>query len=204
MVIIGIYTVLYSDSLRLKETTLNPYLKRTFHQLIKVFICVSICSVIIMLVTNTTLSNFIDSQRVDFISFLKGIQNFLEISIAIYAAVISIFATARTTITDRLSKNKLHIGFTVTLSTGLVFNAFSIFTIPMMQFNENIHWFWLLSVLIITIIALCYIIIFFITLIQIFTVSVDMSAKEINDEEEKYNELIELINKIEKDLNSKK
>lgn len=192
------------NRLRLKETTLNPYLKRTFHQLIKVFICVSICSVIIMLVTNTTLSNFIDSQRVDFISFLKGIQNFLEISIAIYAAVISIFATARTTITDRLSKNKLHIGFTVTLSTGLVFNAFSIFTIPMMQFNENIHWFWLLSVLIITIIALCYIIIFFITLIQIFTVSVDMSAKEINDEEEKYNELIELINKIEKDLNSKK
>lgn len=190
--------------LRLKETTLNPYLKRTFHQLFKVFICVFICIIIIMLVTNTTLSNFIDSQRVDFISFLNGIQNFLEISIAIYAAVISIFATARTTITDRLSKNKLHIGFIVTLSTGLVFNIFSIFTIPMMQFNENTHWFCLLSVLIITIVALCYIIIFFITLIQIFTVSVDMSAKEINDEEKKYNELIELVNKIEKDLNSKK
>lgn len=192
------------ERLRLKETTLNPYLKRTFHQLFKVLICVFICSIIIMLVTNTTLSNFIDSQRVDFISFLNGIQNFLEISIAIYAAVISIFATARTTITDRLSKNKLHIGFIVTLSTGLVFNVFSIFTIPMMQFNENTHWFCLLSVLIITIVALCYIIIFFITLIQIFTVSVDMSAKEINDEEEKYDELIELINKIEKDLNSKK
>lgn len=190
--------------LRLKETTSNSYFKRTFHQLLKVFICVVICSIIIMLVTNTTLPNFIVSQRVDFILFFKGIQNFLEISIAIYAAVISIFATARTAITDRLSKNKLHVGFIVTLSIGLVFNIFSIFTIPMIQLNENTHWFCLLSVLIITIVALCYIIIFFITLIQIFTVSVDMSVKEINDEEEKYNELIELINKIEKDLNFKK
>lgn len=190
--------------LKFKEITQNPYLWRTFSQLLKVFVCVVICIITIMLVTHTTLQNFIDSQRVDFILFFNGIQNFLEISIAIYAAIISIFATARTTITDRLSKNKLHVGFIVTLSIGLIFNVFSIFTIPMIQFNENTHWLLLLSVLIITIVALCYIIIFFITLIQIFTVSVDMSAKEINDEEKKYNELIELVNKIEKDLNSKK
>lgn len=190
--------------LKLKEVIQNHYFQRTFSQLFKIFVCIIICSIIIMLVTNTTLSNFIDSQRVDFISFLKGIQNFLEISIAIYAAVISIFATARTIITDRLSKNKLHVGFIVTLSIGLIFNIFSIFTMSIIQFDENTHWAWLLTVLIITIVALCYIIIFFITLIQIFTVSVDMSAKEINDEKEKYSELIELVNKIEKDLNSKK
>lgn len=164
---------------KLKEATQNHYFKRTFSQLFKVFICIIICIAVIMLITHTFLPNFIYSQQTYFISFLNGIQNFLEISIAIYAAVISIFATARTTITDMLAKNKLHIGFIVTLSIGLIFNVFSIFTIPMIQFDENTHWFLILFVFIITIVALCYIIIFFTTLIQIFAVSVDMSAKKL-------------------------
>lgn len=190
--------------IKLKEATQNPYFQRIGSQLIKVFVYIIICIFIIKLITHTTLSNFIDSQRIDLISFLNGIQNFLEISIAIYAAVISIFATSRTAITDRLSKNDLHIGFIVTLSIGLLFNVFAIISIPIIQFRENANWAWLFITLSVTFVALGYIIAFYMTLIQLFKVSIDMSSKEVADEEDKYNKLFDLVNKIEKDLNSQK
>lgn len=40
---------------KFKDITQNPYLWRTFSQLLKVLVCVVICIIAIMLVTHTTL-----------------------------------------------------------------------------------------------------------------------------------------------------
>ena len=95
------------------------YIEAFFKQLLKAIICALIIIGITILFTGAEIVEYVICQQESFITFLNNIQGFLEISIAIYSAVISIFATAKTTVTEKLSKNNSHISFIVTILSKL-------------------------------------------------------------------------------------
>ena len=140
------------------------YIEAFFKQFLKAIICALIIIGITILFTGAEIVEYVICQQDSFITFLNNIQGFLEISIAIYSAVISIFATAKTTVTEKLSKNNSHISFIVTISVGFIANIIAVYlNVLVTSFGAN--GILILAAMILTLISICYMIIFLAALI---------------------------------------
>ena len=175
------------------------YIEAFFKQLLKAIICALIIIGITILFTGAEIVEYVICQQESFITFLNIIQGFLEVAVAIYSAVISIFATAKTTVTEKLSKNNSHISFIVTISVGFIANIIAVYlNVLVTSFGAN--GILILAAMILTLISICYMIIFLAALIKIFALCAENSAKEAQEEEAKYNSIQTTLEKIERKL----
>ena len=118
---------------------------------------------------------------------VNGIGSFLEMSIGIYIAVISILATARTTITEKLSQNNKHENFIVTISVGFVETVLAlIFSEILFDINSLTKSITLALILI----SIFQISIFFFALLLMFNITVSGASSEAHDEQKKHKEII--------------
>lgn len=118
---------------------------------------------------------------------VDGIESFLEMSIGIYIAVISILSTARTTITEKLSQNNKHENFIVTISVGFIETVLAlIFSKILFDINLLTKSITLALILI----SIFQISIFFFALLIMFNITVSGASSEAHDEQEKHKEII--------------
>ncbi len=126
--------------------------------------------------------------------WIKTIKDFLELSIGIYVAVISILATGRTKITESLSQKNSDVSLIVTTAAGFLESIISIILITFVDFCPNII---IMVTFIIIILSFYQIISFFIALFIMFKITVETAYKDAQDEKNNYDRLINILNKIE-------
>jgi hypothetical protein len=132
---------------------------------------------------------------------IKSINSFLEMSIGIYIAVISILATARTSITEKLSKEKKHEIFIITISIGFVETVLAlIFSNIFLGIDYFSNSFIIPIIISLVIISILQISRFFFALLIMFNITVSSAASEARAEQEKHKDIMLKLNKIQNRL----
>ena len=135
---------------------------------------------------------------------IDNIKSFLEMSIGIYIAVISILATARTSITEKLSEGNKHEIFIITISIGFIETVialiFSNILLVDMLPNSIIVTLIMSITIALIIISIIQISRFFFAILLMFNITVSNSASEARSEEEKHKSIILILNKIQNRL----
>ncbi len=125
---------------------------------------------------------------------VKQMCSFWEACIAIYIGVISIFATARTSVADKLSKENKHYNFIVSTSSGF---TSTVITLILSYIFYDIHYIAKIFTVAMIIISFFKIIVFFSIVLIIFSLNVSSSCNEAASEEGKHNEIINALNRIQ-------
>lgn len=125
---------------------------------------------------------------------IKQMCSFWEACIAIYIGVISIFATARTSVADKLSKEHKYYNFVASTSVGFINTVITLISTNILY---DINFYTKIFTATMVIISLFKIIAFFMYVLIIFSFNVSNSYIETTVEEEKHNEIINNLNIIQ-------
>lgn len=160
-----------------------------------------ICIVSTINFFDTKMDQYITQHLSEIFYLNQSIKSFLEMMVAIYAAVISILATSRTSITEQLSKLQITDSFIVTISFGFIECILAIF-LTSLKMNGSIF-FESITYAIISL-SIIYIIHFAIIIIRMFSLTVENAYFITQEDKKKQEHLMNTLEKIERNISKLK
>ncbi len=143
--------------------------------------------------------------QINLMDFLKhfdkqlksNIADFIELCIGIYAAVISILASQKTSLTVEISRKGYDVNFVAAISNGLVFNLISIAFLSLAKTDSNFS----ISIAIaLACVSICHFFRFLVYLVLMFCYNMSVIAVENENDEIYKNGLLSELEEIRKAL----